>query len=201
MDVYDEVDRRENDAGEPRGHRRSCMGRRDEVTCPPAGEGLGPLVVLWSFTGDCEGLLGVGWLSSSTEPPLLAVSGLGSLPGPAACFSTHLWTGAHLGSGCLPLWLTPQSHSAPLYTTPSRPQPDSRPNSGLGLARRSRLVLLFIGLAGLAQPCPDWTLLPLSEDHPCFAHQHLVGLGRGEEGCAQHFLTSALWAWPHGHSG
>lgn len=31
MDVYDEVDRRENDAGEPRGHLRSWV---DEMRVP-----------------------------------------------------------------------------------------------------------------------------------------------------------------------
>lgn len=112
----------------------------------------------------------------------------------------HPWTGAHLCSGCLPLWLTPQSHSTPPYITPSWPQPDSSPNPGLSLARRSRLILFVViglaSLAGLAQPSPAPTLPPVSEDHPWFEHQHLVDVGRIEEGCAQHIPTSTPWAWP-----
>lgn len=50
MDVYDEVDRRENDAGEPRGHPRSRVD--DEGTSPPAGRG-------WDLPrGDCQGVPG-----------------------------------------------------------------------------------------------------------------------------------------------
>lgn len=46
MDVYDEVDRRENDAGEPGGHRRP---RADGAENAAAGKGLGPGVALGFF--------------------------------------------------------------------------------------------------------------------------------------------------------
>lgn len=48
MDVYDEVDRRENDAGEPGGDR--SLGQRGQRVCP-LGRGW-DLVWLWGpFTG------------------------------------------------------------------------------------------------------------------------------------------------------
>lgn len=164
------------------------MGGCDEGTCPPAGEGLGPAVALRSFGGDREGVPGVGPLSRSADQPLLAVSGLGSVPGKAeraeleaaslflrptpALVLISALAASHFGS--LP------SPTPPPYITPSWPQPDSSPNSGLGLAR-SRLVLFVIGLAGLAglaQPCPA---LP----QPCFRCLKTTPV----------WNTSPWWAW------
>lgn len=46
MDVYDEVDRRENDAGEPGGRQRPWANGTEHL---PSGEGLGSGVALRSF--------------------------------------------------------------------------------------------------------------------------------------------------------
>lgn len=67
-----------------------------------------------------------------------------------------------LCSGCLPLWLSPQSHSAP-YIPSSWPQPDSSPNSwlaGAGGRESPRSVCQSPTGLSLTQPyfpCPETT--------------------------------------------
>lgn len=106
------------------GHLPSCW-RRARACCGSRG-------LLLGLRRETRG----GPLSRPAEQPLLAVSSLGRVPSQAEAASPflhpHPWTGAHLCAGCLPLWLAPQSHSAPLHhsflaTARSPPKPWAGP--------------------------------------------------------------------------
>ena len=173
MDVYDEVDRRENDAGEPGGH--GSLGHRGQWTCQPGRAGTWVALSPGLGRGTWLGLLGRPAREprqlGAQQPALLA--GGQSCPEEAASLlpSPTPWTGAPL-----------RPAAALSGSLPSRaPPPPSRPQQIPAQRQEGASSFCCQSPAGLARLCPDPALHPVSRDHLCSEHPCSGPCGPGKE--------------------
>lgn len=181
MDVYDEVDRRENDAGEPGGH--GSLGQRGQRTCQPGRAGtwvaLSPGLGRGTWLGLLSGPAREPRQLGAQQPALLADGQ--SCPEEAASLllSPAPWTGAPLRpaaalSGSLPSRAPPPPSLLPGH---SRFQPRGG-REPLPPAVSPQLASPSLALTQTCIPCPETTCVPNTRvPGP-------AGLGRSSEGGA-----------------